>query len=106
MFLQIPAERWRKCLTDTGSFFEPVLGKMIVQEIFPEQTKKFVGINDLNPQAQLSFTSFFFWHATLRPHQGSKILCRFPAFLHIPLLKHFSFFFWNMSEQDIDVVLE
>ncbi|KAI1242151.1 hypothetical protein IHE44_0005668, partial [Lamprotornis superbus] len=37
----IPAERWRKCLTDTSSFFEPVLGKMIVQEIFPEQTKKF-----------------------------------------------------------------
>ncbi|XP_031954742.1 kell blood group glycoprotein isoform X2 [Corvus moneduloides] len=35
------AERWRKCLTDTSSFFEPVLGKMIVQEIFPEQTKKF-----------------------------------------------------------------
>ncbi|NXE98795.1 KELL protein, partial [Menura novaehollandiae] len=37
----IPAERWRKCLTDTSSFFEPVLGKMIVQEIFPWQTKKF-----------------------------------------------------------------
>ncbi|XP_062343372.1 kell blood group glycoprotein isoform X4 [Cinclus cinclus] len=37
----IPAERWRKCLTDTSSFFEPVLGKMIVQEIFPERTKKF-----------------------------------------------------------------
>ncbi|RMC07565.1 hypothetical protein DUI87_17039 [Hirundo rustica rustica] len=37
----IPAERWRKCLTDTSSFFEPVLGKMFVQEIFPEQTKKF-----------------------------------------------------------------
>ncbi|RLV99054.1 hypothetical protein DV515_00010133 [Chloebia gouldiae] len=37
----IPAERWRKCLTDTSSFFEPVLGKMTVQEIFPEQTKKF-----------------------------------------------------------------
>ncbi|XP_058680599.1 kell blood group glycoprotein isoform X3 [Ammospiza caudacuta] len=37
----IPAERWRKCLSDTSSFFEPVLGKMIVQEIFPEQTKKF-----------------------------------------------------------------
>ncbi|NWI51437.1 KELL protein, partial [Calyptomena viridis] len=36
----IPAERWRKCLTDTSSFFEPVLGKMIVQEIFPQQTKK------------------------------------------------------------------
>ncbi|XP_023795272.1 kell blood group glycoprotein isoform X3 [Cyanistes caeruleus] len=37
----IPAERWRKCLSDTSSFFDPVLGKMIVQEIFPEQTKKF-----------------------------------------------------------------
>ncbi|XP_061862617.1 kell blood group glycoprotein isoform X4 [Colius striatus] len=36
----IPAERWRKCLTDTSSFFEPVLGQMIVQEIFPHQTKK------------------------------------------------------------------
>ncbi|XP_027755570.1 kell blood group glycoprotein isoform X1 [Empidonax traillii] len=36
----IPAERWRKCLIDTSSFFEPVLGKMIVQEIFPQQTKK------------------------------------------------------------------
>ncbi|XP_027537311.1 kell blood group glycoprotein isoform X2 [Neopelma chrysocephalum] len=36
----IPAERWRKCLTDTSSFFEPVLGKMIEQEIFPQQTKE------------------------------------------------------------------
>ncbi|XP_067998195.1 kell blood group glycoprotein isoform X2 [Melanerpes formicivorus] len=36
----IPAERWRKCLTDTSTFFEPVLGHMIVQEIFPQQTKK------------------------------------------------------------------
>ncbi|XP_074964798.1 kell blood group glycoprotein isoform X4 [Phalacrocorax aristotelis] len=36
----IPAERWKKCLTDTSSFFEPVLGQMIVQEIFPQQTKK------------------------------------------------------------------
>ncbi|XP_014803039.1 PREDICTED: kell blood group glycoprotein isoform X5 [Calidris pugnax] len=36
----IPAERWRKCLTDTSSFFEPVLGQMFVQEIFPQQTKK------------------------------------------------------------------
>ncbi|NXD82155.1 KELL protein, partial [Halcyon senegalensis] len=35
----IPVERWRKCLTDTSSFFEPVLGQMIVQEIFPQQTK-------------------------------------------------------------------
>ncbi|NXP50942.1 KELL protein, partial [Heliornis fulica] len=36
----IPAERWRKCLTDTSSFFEPVLGQMIVQEIFPQQNKE------------------------------------------------------------------
>ncbi|KAM6309847.1 kell blood group glycoprotein isoform 3-T5 [Podargus strigoides] len=36
----VPAERWRKCLTDTSTFFEPVLGQMIVQEIFPQQTKK------------------------------------------------------------------
>ncbi|XP_021250865.1 kell blood group glycoprotein isoform X2 [Numida meleagris] len=36
----IPAERWRKCLTDTSSFFEPVLGQMIVKEIFPQQNKK------------------------------------------------------------------
>ncbi|KAM9247589.1 kell blood group glycoprotein isoform 4-T4 [Leptosomus discolor] len=35
----MPAERWRKCLADTSSFFEPVLGQMIVQEIFPQQTK-------------------------------------------------------------------
>ncbi|XP_049680352.1 kell blood group glycoprotein isoform X5 [Accipiter gentilis] len=34
------AERWRKCLTDTTSFFEPVLGQMIVQEIFPQQSKQ------------------------------------------------------------------
>ncbi|XP_064374972.1 kell blood group glycoprotein isoform X6 [Dromaius novaehollandiae] len=36
----IPEERWRKCLSETSSFFEPVLGQMIVQEIFPEQNKK------------------------------------------------------------------
>ncbi|XP_075295184.1 kell blood group glycoprotein isoform X3 [Opisthocomus hoazin] len=36
----MPAERWRKCLTDISFFFEPVLGQMIVQEIFPQQTKK------------------------------------------------------------------
>ncbi|KAM6386418.1 kell blood group glycoprotein isoform 7-T10 [Alca torda] len=39
----IPAERWRKCLTDTSFFFEPVLGQMIVKEIFPQQTKKLAG---------------------------------------------------------------
>ncbi|XP_069719579.1 kell blood group glycoprotein isoform X2 [Phaenicophaeus curvirostris] len=36
----VPAERWRKCLTDTSFFFQPVLGQMFVQEIFPLQTKK------------------------------------------------------------------
>ncbi|NWV00114.1 KELL protein, partial [Upupa epops] len=36
----VSGERWRKCLADTSSFFEPVLGQMIVQEIFPQQTKK------------------------------------------------------------------
>ncbi|NXX94939.1 KELL protein, partial [Centropus bengalensis] len=36
----IPSERWKKCLTDTSSFFEPVLGQMFVQETFPLQTKK------------------------------------------------------------------
>ncbi|XP_065598323.1 kell blood group glycoprotein isoform X3 [Cyrtonyx montezumae] len=36
----ISDERWRKCLTDTSSFFEPVLGQMIVKEIFPQQNKK------------------------------------------------------------------
>uniref|UniRef100_A0A663M5X5 Kell metallo-endopeptidase (Kell blood group) n=1 Tax=Athene cunicularia TaxID=194338 RepID=A0A663M5X5_ATHCN len=56
LFLQIPAERWRKCLTDTSSFFEPVLGQMIVQEIFPQKTKKLVGIYLLNPQAD--------WHVS------------------------------------------
>uniref|UniRef100_A0A8C5T189 KELL protein n=1 Tax=Malurus cyaneus samueli TaxID=2593467 RepID=A0A8C5T189_9PASS len=57
----IPAERWRKCLTDTSSFFEPVLGKMIVQEIFPEQTKKFVGIHHLS-RAQLHLFLFLTCH--------------------------------------------
>ncbi|XP_009676385.1 kell blood group glycoprotein isoform X2 [Struthio camelus] len=36
----IPDERWRTCLSETSSFFEPVLGQMIVQEIFPQQNKK------------------------------------------------------------------
>ncbi|KAM9277835.1 kell blood group glycoprotein isoform 3-T3 [Cariama cristata] len=36
----VPAERWRRCLSDTSSFFEPVLGQMIVQEIFPQQNKE------------------------------------------------------------------
>ncbi|XP_007441989.1 endothelin-converting enzyme 2 isoform X1 [Python bivittatus] len=32
-------ERWRKCLSDTSTFFGPVLGKMVVQEIFPQKAK-------------------------------------------------------------------
>ncbi|XP_062449841.1 kell blood group glycoprotein isoform X2 [Rhea pennata] len=36
----LPEERWRKCLSETGSFFEPVLGQMVVKEIFPQQNKK------------------------------------------------------------------
>ncbi|XP_030392405.1 kell blood group glycoprotein isoform X3 [Gopherus evgoodei] len=35
----VQAHRWRKCLSDTSTFFEPVLGEMIVQEIFPQETK-------------------------------------------------------------------
>uniref|UniRef100_A0A8D0HN93 Uncharacterized protein n=1 Tax=Sphenodon punctatus TaxID=8508 RepID=A0A8D0HN93_SPHPU len=34
------AERWRKCLSETSIFFEPVLGEMIVQEIFPQKAKE------------------------------------------------------------------
>ncbi|XP_043369353.1 kell blood group glycoprotein isoform X2 [Dermochelys coriacea] len=34
------AHRWRKCLSDTSTFFEPVLAEMIVQEIFPQETKE------------------------------------------------------------------
>ncbi|CAM5081556.1 unnamed protein product [Eretmochelys imbricata] len=34
------AHRWRKCLRDTSTFFEPVLAEMIVQEIFPQETKE------------------------------------------------------------------
>jgi len=95
LFLQMPAERWRKCLTDISFFFEPVLGQMIVQEIFPQQTKKLVGIHLLISQAELNFISFFFWQANLRPHQGSKIMCRFYTFLHIPVLAHLPSLFVN-----------
>uniref|UniRef100_A0A8C6XGV2 Uncharacterized protein n=1 Tax=Naja naja TaxID=35670 RepID=A0A8C6XGV2_NAJNA len=35
----IRTERWRKCLSDTSTFFGPVLGKMVVQEIFPQKAK-------------------------------------------------------------------
>ncbi|XP_074858170.1 kell blood group glycoprotein isoform X3 [Carettochelys insculpta] len=31
--------RWRKCLSDTSTFFESVLGEMIVQDIFSQETK-------------------------------------------------------------------
>uniref|UniRef100_A0A8B9G1H3 Kell blood group glycoprotein n=1 Tax=Amazona collaria TaxID=241587 RepID=A0A8B9G1H3_9PSIT len=59
LFLQIPAERWRKCLTDTSSFFEPVLGQMIVQEIFPQQTKTLV----VNTFSYFSFSASS-WHVS------------------------------------------
>ncbi|XP_070794558.1 kell blood group glycoprotein isoform X3 [Pituophis catenifer annectens] len=35
----VRTERWRKCLIDTCTFFGPVLGKMVVQEIFPQKAK-------------------------------------------------------------------
>ncbi|KAG8130256.1 hypothetical protein E2320_016884 [Naja naja] len=38
----IRTERWRKCLSDTSTFFGPVLGKMVVQEIFPQKAKDLV----------------------------------------------------------------
>ncbi|KAH0628531.1 hypothetical protein JD844_009844 [Phrynosoma platyrhinos] len=38
------SERWRKCLSETSTFFGPVLGKMVVQEIFPQNSKDLVGI--------------------------------------------------------------
>uniref|UniRef100_A0A672UHR8 Kell metallo-endopeptidase (Kell blood group) n=1 Tax=Strigops habroptila TaxID=2489341 RepID=A0A672UHR8_STRHB len=64
----IPAERWRKCLTDTSSFFEPVLGQMIVQEIFPQQTKTLVGIHPINPKQRVNTFYFSFsassWHVS------------------------------------------
>ncbi|XP_075759304.1 kell blood group glycoprotein isoform X2 [Pelodiscus sinensis] len=36
----LSTHRWKRCLTDTSIFFEPVLGQMIVQEIFPQETKE------------------------------------------------------------------
>uniref|UniRef100_A0A670ZPY2 Kell metallo-endopeptidase (Kell blood group) n=1 Tax=Pseudonaja textilis TaxID=8673 RepID=A0A670ZPY2_PSETE len=39
---RIRTERWRKCLSDTSTFFSPVLGKMVVQEIFPQKAKDLV----------------------------------------------------------------
>ncbi|XP_060092915.1 kell blood group glycoprotein [Heteronotia binoei] len=35
----VRSERWRKCLSETSTFFGPVLGEMIVQEIFPQKAK-------------------------------------------------------------------
>ncbi|XP_059582773.1 kell blood group glycoprotein homolog isoform X2 [Alligator mississippiensis] len=32
--------RWQKCLSETSIFFEPVLGEMMVQEIFPPEAKE------------------------------------------------------------------
>ncbi|XP_077201849.1 kell blood group glycoprotein isoform X2 [Paroedura picta] len=32
-------ERWRKCLSETSTFFGPILGEMIVREIFPQKAK-------------------------------------------------------------------
>ncbi|XP_062827810.1 kell blood group glycoprotein isoform X2 [Anolis carolinensis] len=35
----VRSERWRKCLSETSTFFGPVLGRMVVQEIFPQKAK-------------------------------------------------------------------
>ncbi|XP_062985077.1 kell blood group glycoprotein isoform X2 [Elgaria multicarinata webbii] len=35
----VRTERWRKCLSETSTFFGPVLGKMVVKEIFPQKAK-------------------------------------------------------------------
>ncbi|XP_033029449.1 kell blood group glycoprotein isoform X1 [Lacerta agilis] len=35
----VRAERWRKCLRETSMFFGPILGKMVVQETFPQKAK-------------------------------------------------------------------
>nr|XP_020667187.1 kell blood group glycoprotein isoform X2 [Pogona vitticeps] len=37
--LTVKPDRWRKCLSETSTFFGPILGKMIVQEIFPQKAK-------------------------------------------------------------------
>ncbi|XP_053157205.1 kell blood group glycoprotein isoform X4 [Hemicordylus capensis] len=39
----VRTERWRKCLSETSTFFGPILGEMIVQEIFPPKAKDLVG---------------------------------------------------------------
>ncbi|XP_048360213.1 kell blood group glycoprotein isoform X2 [Sphaerodactylus townsendi] len=35
----VRSARWKKCLSETSTFFGPVLGEMIVQEIFPQKAK-------------------------------------------------------------------
>lgn len=60
---QVPTHRWRKCLSETSTFFGPVLGEMIVQEIFPQETKELVGILLPPPKHKLSFTSFSSYHS-------------------------------------------
>ncbi|KAJ7335326.1 hypothetical protein JRQ81_013267 [Phrynocephalus forsythii] len=45
--LKVGTERWRKCLSETSTFFGPILGKMIVQEIFPQKAKDLVGRADI-----------------------------------------------------------
>ncbi|KAJ6653616.1 hypothetical protein lerEdw1_009050 [Lerista edwardsae] len=36
----VRTERWRKCLSETSTFFGPVLGEMVIQEIFPQEAKE------------------------------------------------------------------
>lgn len=36
----VRTERWRKCLSETSTFFGPILGEMVIQEIFPQKTKE------------------------------------------------------------------
>ncbi|XP_066472564.1 kell blood group glycoprotein isoform X2 [Tiliqua scincoides] len=36
----VRTERWRKCLSETSMFFGPILGEMVIQEIFPQKTKE------------------------------------------------------------------
>uniref|UniRef100_A0A452GQV9 Kell metallo-endopeptidase (Kell blood group) n=1 Tax=Gopherus agassizii TaxID=38772 RepID=A0A452GQV9_9SAUR len=77
------AHRWRKCLSDTSTFFEPVLGEMIVQEIFPQETKDLVGILLPPPKRKLILISFFSFHSYLIHYQGqvtSLSLTNVPSF--------------------------
>uniref|UniRef100_A0A674ILY1 Kell metallo-endopeptidase (Kell blood group) n=1 Tax=Terrapene triunguis TaxID=2587831 RepID=A0A674ILY1_9SAUR len=77
------AHRWKKCLSDTSTFFEPVLGEMIVQEIFPQETKELVGILLPPPKHKLSLISFSSFHSHLIHCQGqvtSLFLTNVPSF--------------------------